>query len=241
MFEITRLIGNCFCSSHLPIGSDSIVPQNCSMSAQATVPTDPVPGTLKTEYSANARSKCQLCHMKICKDSWRVFLAAYDQYHPHSDGRPRINWGSSHASCYFDNVTHPVDLRNSTQSMPYYGTNTDTSWSNPPKITYPANEEGELIGSVLVALNSADTLSESLPTAALRACHSAAVAAAVEGTDKLNDNDRTILELFCLHKKLTEVSRGLMKVSDAAEAELPEPDDSGDPLKSKFIQYSPNS
>jgi hypothetical protein len=123
---------------------------------------DPVAGALKTEYSANARSKCQLCRMKICKDAWRVFLAVYDPHHPHSDGRPRINWESAHASCYFENVTHPVDLRNSTQSMPFNGTNTNPAWSCAPVIMYPVSEEGELMNAVLAALNSSDTLNLSL-------------------------------------------------------------------------------
>lgn len=218
------------------------------MSAEAAPATgvetaliDPVAGTLKTEYSANARSKCQLCHMKISKDAWRMLLAVCDQYHPHGDGRPRIMLTSAHASCYFDSVTHPVDLRNSTQSTPYNGTGTNPAWSCAPKITYPATEEGELIGSVLVTLNSGDTLIQSLPTPALQACHTAAVTAAVAGADTLNENHRNILELFCLHKKLTDVSRDLVKMSDAAEAEFTEHDSSGDPLKSKFTQYSPNS
>mmetsp|Transcript_1918 Transcript_1918/g.4169 ORF Transcript_1918/g.4169 Transcript_1918/m.4169 type:complete len:367 (+) Transcript_1918:57-1157(+) len=198
-------------------------------------------GTLKTEYSPNARSKCQLCRMKICKGSWRMQLAVYDPYHPHSDGRARFAWESSHASCYFENVSHPVDLRNSTQSMPYYGTPPNIEWSNAPTIVYPANEEGELMNAVLAALSSADTLSQSLPSPALRACHSNAVAKVVSGADALNENDRTVLELFCLHKKLTDESKSLLKISEAADAELPQPDDSGDPLKSKFTQYSPNS
>lgn len=204
--------------------------------APAAAAAEPVDGSLKTEYSANARSKCQVCHMKICKDAWRVFRAVSDPYHPHSDGRPRVSWESAHASCYFENVTHPVDLRNSTQSMPFYGTGTNPLWSSAPTITYPATEEGELIGAALAALNPADTLSQSLPTPALRACHAAAVAAALVGANTLNDNDRNILELFCLHQKITEVSRGLMNAHYAAEAELPHPDESGDPLKAKFTQ-----
>jgi hypothetical protein len=202
---------------------------------------EPVAGALKTEYSANARSKCQLCGMKICKGAWRVLLAVYDPHHPHSDGRARINWESVHASCYFDNVTHPVDLRNSTQSMPYYAKMTNPAWSCSPVIVYPVSEEGERMKTVIAALNSSDTLELSLPTPALQACHKAAVAAAVAGADTLTENDRNILELFCLHKKITEVSKSLLTSSEAAEAELPQADESGDPLKSKFTQYSPNS
>lgn len=153
-----------------------------------------------------------------------------------------MNWESSHASCYFENATHPVDLRNSTQSLPYYGNMTaNPAWNNVPNLSYPTTEVGEQIGAALAALDPSDLLHQSLPTPALQTCHAAAVSSAVAGTDTLNDNDRNVLELFFLHKKLTNVSRDLMKISDAAEAQLPQPDDSGDPLKAKFTQYSPNS
>jgi len=54
--------------------ASSIAPQ---AAAAAIAPTA---GDLKTEYSANARSKCKLCNSKIAKGAWRVQLAVQDYY-----------------------------------------------------------------------------------------------------------------------------------------------------------------
>jgi hypothetical protein len=180
--------------------------------------------------------------MKICKGAWRVSIAVLDPYHQHSDGRARVNWESSHASCYFDNVTNPVDLTNSTQSMPYSGTHTKSVWSSPHVITFPPSEEAGVISEILLSLNPSHTLQQSLSTPSLQTFYTAAVYQAIPGAETLNENDRNILELFCLHKKLTDISLELLKVSELQEAELQQSaDDSGDSLKSKFTQYSPNS
>lgn len=51
-----------------------------------------------------------------------------------------------------------------------------------------------------------------------------------------------ILELFFLHKKLTSIAKTLLHTSEGDEgAVLVQPEKDGDPLKSKFTQYSPNS
>lgn len=179
--------------------------------------------------------------MKIAKGSWRVQRAIADRYHPHSDGSPRVTWESAHASCYLENTTKPVDLADSTQSMPFYGTTTNPIWYQPPTVELPATEEGEAIQAAQTVLDAAATLEQSLPSDELRLAFSIAVAASVAGTDTLNENDKTLFELFCFHKRLTEPSRELLKISEAGELELTQPDDNGDPLKSKFTQYSPNS
>ena len=202
---------------------------------------EPREGAMRTEYSPNARAKCQICRLKIAKGSWRVQRAIADPYHPHSDGTPRVTWESGHASCYMEYVTKPVCLANSTQSMPFYGTTTNPIWAQPPVVDIPATEQGEAIKAVLAALDEAATMDQSLPSEELRGAFSAVVATVVTGTDALNENDKTLLETFCLHQRLTEPSRELLKISEARELELPQPEDSGDPLKSKFTQYSPNS
>lgn len=63
---------------------------NAAASSAAPVTTGsdaPSRGWMRTEYSANARSKCQLCRLKIAKGAWRVQLAVEDRLFPHSDGQ----------------------------------------------------------------------------------------------------------------------------------------------------------
>jgi hypothetical protein len=211
--------------------SNSYLKQTENMSVQDA----PIGGSMKTEYASNGRSKCQLCRMKLAKESWRIQIAVTDPYHNH-----RTSWESSHASCYFENVTSPVDLRDSNQSMPYFGHSTATVWSKFPGLTFPASEEGDMIRAAIAALDSSDTLEQVLPTEALRACFGSAVVTAFPGAEDLSSSDRAILELFCLHKGLNGTSKNLLRASLKAEVAI-QPDLSGDPLKGKFTQYSPNS
>lgn len=197
-----------------------------------------VSGAMKTEYSSNARSKCQLCRTKIAKGSWRLQIAIADPYHPHSDGRPRINWGSCHTSCYLENVTHPVNLSSSSQSGmdPFIS----PSWSTAPTLNIPPTEDGDALEAVIANLDESLNITQALPTPALRGTLTAAVQATIPGFESLNARDQEILESFCLHKRLTEASRTLLREAEAAEA-LIQPDESGDPLKGKSVEYSPNS
>ena len=77
-----------------------------------------------------------------------------------------------------------------------------------------------------------------LPTPALRACLAAAVAAALPGSSGLDACEREVLDAFCLRGRLTARATALLDASEAGEASLPQPAKSGDPLKSKFTQYS---
>ena len=129
---------------------------------------EPVCDSLKTEYySSNARSKCQICSVKIPKGSWRMHLAVSDPTRPHSDGRPRISWESSHASCYFKNVTRPIDWSHSTQSGSYFLHLGKSLWSTEPQIPLPTTEEGDMVSAAMVVVDDAATFSETLLTEAL--------------------------------------------------------------------------
>lgn len=172
--------------------------------------------------------------MKIAKGSWRIQIAVYDPHHA------RTNWESSHASCFFESVTKPVDLAQSNQSTPYYEHVTAPIWSTCPDLKFPTTEEGALIQAAIAGLDEYDTIERALPTDALQTCFSGVVNSVFPGSDSLEANDRAILESFCLHKKLNQETLNLLRASQLKEAAL-QPDESGDPLKGKFTQYSPNS
>eukprot|EP00041_Stephanoeca_diplocostata_P006179 m.78063 g.78063 ORF g.78063 m.78063 type:complete len:393 (-) comp16215_c0_seq2:781-1959(-) len=210
-----------------------------------TIVTSDIPprGCIKTEYSANARSKCQICRLRIVKGAWRIQLAVEDTLYPHSDGSPRIKWQSSHASCYFHNTVKPVNLSGSTQSLPYYGTlGPDSAWSTVPKVPVSPTEQGASISAAMAAVDENDSLEQILPTKELRDSFAQLVSETVVGSDTLRDRERMILELFLLHQKLVGIAKTLLSTSEGDETnELAQPEKDGDPLKSKFTQYSPNS
>lgn len=199
---------------------------------------NPVQGSLKTHYSPNSRAKCKLCNSKVAKGAWRIQLSAPDMHGPPG----MTTWQSAHAACYLINVTKPIDLSGSTQSMPYYGAHPSFAWSNSPILKIPPTAEGEAITAALVVKEIEDTLDQVLPTEALRVCFSAAVTDSIPGSETLDENDRTIFELVCLHRQLNSTSRNLLRISETEEATtVTQPEDNSDPLKSKFTQLSPNS
>ena len=79
-------------SGHFPASLSATMASNIAPQAAATA-IAPTAGDLKTEYSANARSKCKLCGSKIAKGAWRVQLAVQDYYcHPPVGGKGPRAW-----------------------------------------------------------------------------------------------------------------------------------------------------
>jgi hypothetical protein len=149
--------------------------------------------------------------------------------------------------------------------MPYWGAGSPNSgWgSTPPwELTLPATPIGDAIRAVHAALTGSawhglpsvahawsdevaanQPLDACLPTLEGHACLAAAVAAAMPGIETLGEKEREILQVICLRKKrlCTRTRRWLQELEAAEGGELDQPVDSGDPLRGKFTQYSPNS
>jgi len=91
-------------------------------------------------------------------------------------------------------------------------------------------------------LGGAASVEGALPTPGLRAKFAARVEAAVSGAADLAPPERTALDLFLLAGRLTKAAAAALNAAEAAEcATVAQPEDSGDPLRGKFTQYSPNS
>jgi hypothetical protein len=181
-----------------------------------------------------------MCKVKIAKGAWRFQLLTPDIYRGHG-----LTKQYGHAACYLRNVTDPA--KPSTQSASYWATSPENSWTKPPALTFPASDAGDAVVAAIAAGNldqhrfEEQSLDQTLPTTELQDCFVGAVAAAVPGSDTLPNEERRVLELFCLHKRLVEQSASLLDALEKGEDSLPQPDNNGDPLKSKFTQYSPNS
>ena len=137
-------------------------------------------------------------------------------------------------------------MHSAVESMGHMDMPVDKSWSAPPPaITAPATEVGEAVAAAVAAADPAEDLglAQLLPTAALRACFSAAVAAKIPGVESLEPPDREVLELAFLCKRLTKSATAAVDAAELTEAAtLDQPaNDHGDKLKGKFVQYSPNS
>eukprot|EP01050_Picozoa_sp_SAG11_P018921 SAG11_NODE_2935_length_2827_cov_1.932185_1_plen_396_part_00 len=248
---------------------------------------------MRTEYSVNSRSKCQLCKLKIVKGMWRIQLEVLDTIWAEVQGRPApLKWQSCHAACYFRNVDDGLGSRPTTQSMPYWGQMPDPGWSRAPVLSLPVSEAGAATRSALglprvaraaddpaapgvdlaprapfgaaaplfpVHLASLNDLVARLIDepkalgrmaqacagwrAAVRRALKAAVAAALPGFAVLGDDEQEVLQIVCLHRRLSNRAAQLLNSLEAAEAGLVPQTGSydGDPLKGKFTQYSPNS
>jgi hypothetical protein len=202
--------------------------------------TAPALGDIRTEDSPNARAKCVMCKVKIAKGAWRFQLLTPDYYRDRG-----LTKQYGHAACYLRNVTAPA--KPSTQSTSYWASSPEKSWTKPPALMFPASEAGDAVVAAIASGNldqhtfEDQSLHETLPTIALQDCFVAAVTAAVPGSDALRDQEREVLELFCLQKRLTDRSASLLDALEKEEDQLPQPENNGDPLKSKFTQYSPNS
>lgn len=204
---------------------------------------------MRTEYSPNARAKCQLCQIKISKGSWRVQLCVPNA---HSASGTSTTWQSAHAQCYLRNVTDGAATRDTTQSMPFYGmlgVSADNGWKRAPELSFLTGDAdaGRAVAAVVTAARASrlgdpvPSLAISLPTLALRECLTSAVAAAVDGTATIGSDETACLETVCLQHRLCGETAALMDTLEEAEDVLPRPEDDGDPLKGKFTQYSPNS
>lgn len=193
---------------------------------------------LRTHYSANSRAKCKLCECKIVKGAWRFQLRVTDVV-------GRDTWQSAHAACFMHFVSDGAPLPNSTRSMPYYSVGTAVGWLQPPALTFPETDDGAAVTAARVAVSEDETANDAietiLPTAGLRDCLKGSVEAAIEGADILEPDDRQILDAFCFYQHLTPKYLAMMNASEAAETSLAQPAESGNPLRGKFTQYSPNS